>query len=73
MPVLVFNHRHFDLNLINEHLVDLLADKTDKVKVGKNADQLTMFMSGNGFWLLDIVNYLRLGTSYKIMASLRVV
>ena len=34
-PVLHFNCRRYDLNLIKEHFAELLANKTGKVQVGK--------------------------------------
>ena len=53
----------YDLNLITEHLAELLADTKDKNQVGKKANT-TMFMKTNGFRFVDI-NYLSPGTSYE--------
>ena len=62
-PVLGFNSGSYNLNLIKEHLAELLADTTSKVKVAKKVNT-TMFTKTNGFRFLDIINYLGPGTSY---------
>ena len=62
-PVLGFNCGRYDLNLIKEHFVELLADTTAEVQVGKKANT-TMFMKTNGFRVVDIIKYLGRGTSY---------
>lgn len=63
VPVLGFKCGRYDLNLIKEHL-DLLADTTGKVQVGKNVN-MTVFIKTNGFYFLDVINYLGPGISYK--------
>ena len=63
-PVLGFNCRHYDLILIKEHFVKLLADMTAKVQVLKKANTM-MFMKTGGFRFVDIINYLSPGTSYE--------
>ena len=63
VPVLGFNSGRYDLNLIREHFVELLADTTDKVKVAKNGNKI-MFILTENFRFLDIMNYLGPGTSY---------
>ena len=62
--VLGFNSRRYDLNLIREHFVELLADTTGKVRVAKNGNKI-MFILTNSFRFLDIMNYLGPGTSYE--------
>ena len=57
VPVLGFNCGRYDLNLINAHFAELLADATAKVLVGKIANT-TMFVKINGFRFVDIINYL---------------
>ena len=64
VPTLRFKCGWYDLNLIKEYFVELLADITSKVQVEKKANK-TMFMKTNGFRFLDIINYLRPGTSYE--------
>jgi len=64
VPFLCFNCGRYDLNLIKEHLAELLADTTASVKVSKNANK-TVFMKTNGFRFLRIINYLCPGTSYE--------
>lgn len=62
--VLGFNCGRYDLNLIKEHFVELLADTMAKVQVGKKANMM-MFMKTNGFPFVDIINSIRPGTSYE--------
>lgn len=60
--MLGFNCGRYDLNLIKEHFVELLAATTAKVQVEKKANT-TMFMKTSGFPFVDIMNYLEPGTS----------
>ena len=62
VPVVGFNSGRYDLNLIKEHFVGLLAD-SGRVNVGKKASA-TMFIKTPRFLFLDIINYLGPGTSY---------
>ena len=64
VPVLGFNSGRYDLNLIREHLAELLADTDEKVKVAKNGNKI-MFILSKNFRFLDIINYLGPGTSYE--------
>ena len=64
VPILGFNSRRYDLNLIRKYFADCLADATDKVRVAKNANKI-MFILTNSFCFLDIMNYLGPGTSYE--------
>ena len=62
VPVVGFNSGRYDLNLIKEHFVGVLAD-SGRVNVGKKASA-TMFIKTPRFLFLDIINYLGPGTSY---------
>ena len=64
VPVLGFNCRQYDLNLIKEHFAELLADTMAKVQVGKKANT-TMFMKSARFRFVDINNYLGPGMLYS--------
>ena len=64
VPVLGFNCGRYHLNLITEHFAELLAGTASKVQAAKNANT-TMFMNTDHFLFLDIINYLRSGTSYE--------
>ena len=64
VPVLGFNSRRYDLNLIREHFAERLSDTTGKVRVAKNGNKI-MFLLTQGFRFLDIINYLGPGTSYE--------
>jgi len=63
VPVLWFNSGRYDLNLIKDHFVELLANITANVQVGKNANT-TMFMKTSGFCFVDLINYLGPPTTY---------
>ena len=64
VPVLGFNSGRYDLNLIRENFAERLSDTTGKVRVAKNGNKI-MFILTNNFRFLDIINYLRPGTSYE--------
>ena len=56
VPVFGFNSGRYDLNLIREHLAELLADTNENVKVAKNGNKIMYILSEN-FRFLDIINY----------------
>lgn len=58
-PVLGFNSRHYDLNLIKKHFVTHIA----KVKVA-NKQNKVMFISMPSVKFLDIMSYISPWTSY---------
>ena len=64
VPAIGINSGRYDLNLIKEYFVELLAGTTNKVRVGKKENK-TMFIKTNGFRFLDIINYFGPGTSYE--------
>ena len=64
VPVVGFNSGHCDMNQLKESFVELVADTTAKVQVGKKA-HTTMFMKTSGFRFVDLINYLGPGTSYE--------
>ena len=55
VPVLPFNCRRYDLNLIKEHFAELLANKTGKVQVGEKKMNTTVLMKTNDFRSVDLI------------------
>ena len=61
VPVLGFNCRCYDLNLIKEDFAERLADATTIVRVVKNGSKI-MFLLTPGFCFLGVINYIGPGT-----------
>ena len=64
VPVLTFNCGRYDLKIIKGHFAERLPDRALKVKVARKGNS-KMFMLTPGFRFLDVINYLRPGTSYE--------
>ena len=62
IPVLGFNSRKYDLNLVKEHFVKTLSNMNN-VTVAKK-DNLYMFLMTPSFKFSDVENYLTPGLSY---------
>ena len=63
VPVLGFNSGNFDLNVMNEFLVEKICETTDKPVVCKNGKKV-MFVKTDEFRFLDVMNYTGPGVSY---------
>ena len=63
VPIVGFNSGTYDLNLIKNHFVGVLAEGEKKIRVAKKANKV-MFLLTGGSRFLDIINYLGPGTSY---------
>lgn len=68
VPVLGFNSRCYDLNLVKEHFIKQLVDNAGTAKVAKNAKKI-MYMSTSAWPFLDIINHL--GPSRATTSGLR--
>ena len=62
VPVLGFNSGHYDLKLIRQHFVPLMARDKDVFAAEKNGR--IMFINTPKFKFLDVVNYLAPGITY---------
>ena len=62
VPVLGFNSGHYDLKLIRQHFVPIMARDKDAYAAEKNGR--IMFINTPKFKFLDVVNYLALGITY---------
>ena len=63
VPVLRFNSRKYDLNLVKEHFVKTLSDMNNCVMV-RRKDHSYMFLTTPSFKFSDVKNYLAPGLSY---------
>ena len=63
VPVLGFNSGHYDLKLIRQHFIPLLAKDPDTFAAEKNGR--IMFINTPKFKFLDVLNYLGPGITYE--------
>ena len=63
VPVLGFNSGHYDLKLIRQHFIPLLAQDPGTFAVEKNGR--IMFINTPKFKFLDVLNYLGPGITYE--------
>ena len=63
VPVLGFNSGHYDLKLIRQHFIPLLAQDPGTFAAEKNGR--IMFINTPKFKFLDVLNYLGPGITYK--------
>ena len=63
VPILRFNSRKYDLNLVKEHFVKTLSNMNDVTPTKK--DKSYMFLTTPSFKFLDAKNYLAPGLSYS--------
>ena len=63
VPVLGFNSGHYDLKLIRQHFIPLLAQDPGTFAAEKNGR--IMFINTPKFKFLDVLNYLGLGITYE--------
>ena len=64
VPTLGFNSGTYDLNMIKNYFVGVLAEEEKKTRVAKKGNKV-MFLLTWGFRFLNIINYLGPGTSYE--------